>query len=400
MRGGPLDIARFRLLCDVEEICNTEEFVRPNYEFDWEGLPLWTRQMAGPWAKRRSHVSNNLDQNLWHFVDLADPAKDGPQVDWLIEGFLPSRYLTVLGGDSKSGKTWFVTALALALATGTPFMGMPTRKCGVVWLAFEENEMERQLAFDAYFKAGGVRPERLKFLTCYERIFIDDAEALRQIGEAAWLSEAGLIVVDPLHAAYSAGSISDGATARRVLAGVKGFCSKYNLSVLVLHHLTKRAGMMNRDRIAESGQILAAASMDWLMEVETKPGGLQAEGTECAEGDGRRTLRLIGRGRGAAVNRTWIIESPAPMVYRLAEEAGFGNCLERRVLDVLRAWCEQGRGSSNYNRGGDNMTARELSDATGSPIGSVRNMLGRLLSEGKVLIGSQDGRTRWYTMAG
>ena len=417
--------------------------VIPNYDFEWGEIPIWAREMAGPWARRRSHVSTHLDKNKWPFVDLANPEKDGPKVEWLIDGFLPTRYLAVLGGDSKSGKSWFVTALALAIATGTPFMGMPTQKRAVIWLSFEENEMERQLAFDAYFAAGGTRPDNLKFLTCYERLFIDDAEALRQIGETAWGTEAGLIVVDPLHAAYSAGSIADGATARRVLSGIKGLCRMFNLSVLVLHHLTKRVGTMTRERIAESGQILAAASMDWLMEVEIEgPRGVEGskvEGRGSEEGEcsrkeaeaqfgrpltppptpspsslrsdkegapelptsgsqGGRTIRLVGRGRGADVNRSWMIESPAPMVYRLADRVGFGSSLEQRILDVLAEWRDQERGTSCPESSGNHLTSREIAALTGAGVGAIRNVITRLVSAKRIRVASQDGRTRWYEL--
>lgn len=375
-------------------------------EFSEFEIPDWARKMAGPWAKKRDFLDETHDRTRWAFVDLADPAKDGPKVEWLIEGLLPSRYLAVLGGDSKSGKTWFVTALALSIATGTDFMGLNTVKRPVVWLSFEENETERQLAFDGWFASGGARPEKWHFMTSYQRLYIDDPVGLRVVGETLYGSQSGLLVIDPLHASYGAGSISDGSTARRVLAGLKQLCRDMNMSVLVIHHLTKQVGSgLVRERMADSAQILAAASMDWLMEVgegvvcrapiaDSRP-DTESDFTQRREEDTKdakkgndcgRVMRLIGRGRGAEVNRNWLIESSSPMVYRLI---GDGNAplrsgLERRVLELL------GDGSA---------TSRLLSDGTGAPIGSVRNLLTRLMSRGEIRIVMINGRERLYGLS-
>ncbi|MFY9233194.1 MAG: AAA family ATPase [Fimbriimonadaceae bacterium] len=373
------------------------------------------------------------DPTEWAFVDLADSALSGPKIEWLVDGMLPLKYLAVIGGDSKSGKSWFITAMALAIATGQPFMGMATVKRPVLWLAFEENETERHLAFDAYFGLGGATPERMHFLTSYGRLYIDDPMGLQQIGDAAARCGAGLVVVDPLHAAYSAGSIAEGSTARRVLSGVKQLCREMDLSTVIIHHLTKQTGSgMVRERMADSAQILAAASMDWLMEVERDSGpgdadveegdqtvgqvvdedcfeengvkyrhldvdgwpkaeeerdqavSAQVGGQASGQGESGRLIRLMGRGRGAEVNRNWLIHSRRPMEYRLigSGDIPLRSPLERRALVAL-----------SY----DDLNSRELSESLGAPIGSVRNMLTWMIGAGKVRVKWLDGRERVYS---
>ena len=60
-----------------------------------------------------------------------------PPLEFIIPGILPIG-LGVIFSPPKYGKSWFVLDLALAIATGTPFLGMETKKCGVLYLALED----------------------------------------------------------------------------------------------------------------------------------------------------------------------------------------------------------------------------------------------------------------------
>jgi len=94
-------------------------------------------------------------------------------------------------------------------------------------------------------------------------------------------------------------------------------------------------------------------------------------------------IRLVGRGRGEAVNRSWLIESPAPMVYRLAGDGRrpLRTYLDRSIVEALRAGAR---------------TARDVAERTGAPVGSVRNLLTRLVARGDVRVIMTDGRERIY----
>lgn len=304
-------------------------------------------------------------------------------------------------------------------------MGLETKKRPVVWVSFEENRVERRLAFDAWFAAGGPRPDKLQFVTSFEPLFIDEALGLQQIVEAASILQAGLVVIDPLHAAYSAGNISDGATARRVLAGVKKITQDLDCSVLIIHHLTKQSGLgLSRERMSDSGQILAAASMDWLIETTDRKAPPSFRGTRneggVGEGDltspppdleeegvkevevpklspqssivnqqssikNSRLLRILGRGRGELVNRNWLINSPAPMQYELVGEGDkpLNTPLEDQILELLSV---------------KSLTAREIAEEIGASVASVRNVMTKLIAKSHAHVRSIDGRERTYAV--
>ncbi len=155
-------------------------------------------------------------------------------LSWLVDGFLPHRYLAILAGDPKEGKTCFATALALAVATGTPFAGMNTNQAAVLWIAAEETHCERRIILQTSPLVDADTP----LYTCHDHLPIDDPESIETITEWVRRTGAGLLVVDPLHAATSGRSLTDGWAARRTLKCLKFLCRTTGIACVVLHHAT------------------------------------------------------------------------------------------------------------------------------------------------------------------
>lgn len=83
-------------------------------------------------------------KQTWRRVFLAlEDHYLGHQQPWLVQDWLPLGTLAILASPPKQGKTALATALALAVATGTPFAGMNTAQGGVLWLAQEESMWDR-----------------------------------------------------------------------------------------------------------------------------------------------------------------------------------------------------------------------------------------------------------------
>jgi hypothetical protein len=74
----------------------------------------------------------------------------------VIEGLLHQGCKMVLGGASKSNKTWVLTDLAISVATGAPWWGFPTVRGRVLYVNFELGE--------AFFA------ERIKFVASAKRV--------------------------------------------------------------------------------------------------------------------------------------------------------------------------------------------------------------------------------------
>jgi len=289
---------------------------------------------------------------------------------WVVEGLLPEGYLAILGGTSKAGKTCFAHAMAMAVANGEPFLGMPVWYGAVLWCAYEESEGERLQIMRQW-------PEHPKnFYITHEKLHIDNPDELEAIAYWVYKTDAKLIVIDPLLAATEAEGLNDGRVARRVLSGLKEICRKQGCAALVLHHINKdvSSGMV-RERFAESGQLLATASMDMLMTGTDQP-------------QGGRLLQIACRGRGEFTNRTLMVRSDGVTHFELVSDLPPpAKMTEHRETAILRTLDKSPS---------EGMTAAAIARGLGMNVQTVRNSLTRLTNDGKVVVLPRVGKAVVY----
>ncbi len=243
---------------------------------------------------------------------------------WRVNQLLPEGYVTILAGEPKSGKTCFATALALAVATGTPFAGLDTVQAPVLWMCCEESPEERTSLLrhaPPCLRLPEGAPSRCQDLDgvelpcadtadyvplfhTFHRIPIDTEPGVQVVGDLCRMIEAKLLVVDPLHGAHSGRSLQDGWAARKTLAPLKKLATELGLTVLILHHRTTRGPA----RVAESAQLAATASMFWVLSslplptrgesLPLLPRGGGGRGVEGEASDEAPPLRSGGEGAG------------------------------------------------------------------------------------------------------
>jgi hypothetical protein len=260
---------------------------------------------------------------------------------YLIDGFLPETGLVILAGDPKVGKTALASAIALAVAKGKPFAGMKAKKGGVLWLCLEESHQERAAVMR---KARGL--SRAPIYITNERIPIDTDKGICDLQSWALDVDAGLIVIDPLHAAHSGRSLHDGWAARKTLSLLKEFSR--TRTILVLHHLAKRGA----SRVAESVQLAAIATMVVIMNPlgvrelarAFKPSNAQSELARPSRSKTpARLVTLDCMGRGDFANRTWHFISRNSLDYKQIQTGCHGQVDDMavpaatRLLSILQA---------------------------------------------------------------
>jgi RecA-family ATPase len=219
-------------------------------------------------------------QDLFHL-----PGKNLREPEYLIDKLLPQGYLAIMAGNPKAGKTCLATAMAFAVANGSDFAGLKVKQGSVLWLSLEESPQERAAALgnfqdltnrlpdwpddeetkQALIESTGWEPKdlaNLPIFTCYERIPIDTEDGIAALQHWQGKTDAKLIVVDPLHAAHSGRSLTDGWSARKTLQLIKRFATQTRTSILILHHLSSYGKNL---RVAESAQLSACASMFMLL---------------------------------------------------------------------------------------------------------------------------------------
>jgi RecA-family ATPase len=70
---------------------------------------------------------------------LTDLLNGPTDIDWIIDGIIPPQSSGLIVGDGGTGKTWLALDLALAVATGTAWMGEFEARQGTVLVVDEEN---------------------------------------------------------------------------------------------------------------------------------------------------------------------------------------------------------------------------------------------------------------------
>lgn len=299
--------------------------------------------------------------------DLFVPIFEGQKLsmEWVLEGWIPLGYLVLLASGPKSGKTCLATQIALAVSTGTPFAGIPTRQSGVLWLAQEESSVERRLMLEASPLALPTTP----IYTCYDHLPIDDDATFFALDY--WLRETGskFIVIDPLHGATSGRSLADGWSARKTLKKLKSYCARNRVTALVIHHSKGPTRSRPQRMVAENDQLAATASMQIVMSSQISHSPLVAEQA--------RLITLECQGRGEFANMTLNLLSTSPVDFRLADQ----RQLRKPQPKAQFGWVEET--ILNHLQEGPHTCHQLAAKSTANP-GSIRNALTRLRTAGLV----------------
>ncbi len=332
------------------------------------------------------------------------------QHNWIIDGLLPENYLAVLAGPPKSGKTAFATALAIAVASGTPFAGRETRQGGVLWIAAEESMVERR----ELLRHSRLADPGIALFTTFEPMMIDTAEGLEMISSIIREFSIQLVIVDPLIASCKSADFDRSWTARKALMNFKRMLNNNFASGIVLHHSKAPGGLGGLRRVAQNDQLAATSSLNWLLsfrnldveELEDVDAHLPPDAPpslsyvhtqfmptadvpkdkmpEPLLQSRRRLVRLESQGRGIFANRSMHFLSRGPLNYVSVEppeaptvkRPQFGQ-QERAVLNLLEVKA---------------LTASDIAERLRLKTGSLANLLTRLRTQGRIaIVGLEDG---------
>jgi len=173
----------------------------------------------------------------------------------IIEGVLHAGTKAVLASGSKVGKTWTLLDLAIAVATGTPFLKFKTQKAKVLFINFE---IRREFIADRLKiiqqqknqpDLGNLDIWNLRGQTA------DFEELTKSIIQSAGKQNYKLIILDPIYKAM-VGKSENAASSVGVMANqIEHIVEATGAAVIFAHHYTKgNAAKKNQiDRMSGSG---------------------------------------------------------------------------------------------------------------------------------------------------
>ena len=177
-------------------------------------------------------------------LDLPEFMAGPREVEWLVEGLIPSTSLTVLAAQPKMGKSILTLNLAINLRLGASFIGRVVTRTKTLILQLEDPPVlirERLLKMDAegldgiYIRAGAPMTK-------------DDWKALPAFIKA---HDIGLAIIDPYVFAMR-GNEQDATQTATFLREIRELIFDTNCSILLVHHHKKSGG--------EHGQALRGSS--------------------------------------------------------------------------------------------------------------------------------------------
>lgn len=174
----------------------------------------------------------------------------------LVEGLLHRGSKLVLGGGSKTFKTWTLLDLAVAVATGEPWLGFNTSKGKVCFVNLEVQLafIQRRIAAVARDKGVTLAPGQMELWNLRGHA-ASYQQLVPQIIERVKDNAYSLIILDPIYKLYGSANENAANEVAQLLNAVESLAVTSNAAVAFGAHYSKgnQAGKEAIDRISGSG---------------------------------------------------------------------------------------------------------------------------------------------------
>ena len=161
------------------------------------------------------------------------------EAEMIVDEMIPQG-LTILAGPSKSGKSWLVLDMGLAVAAGESLLGKETIKCGVLYFALEDRAARLQKRLHLIEEEEP--PDNLYLATECPPLEGGFLDSLHDHLKAH--PDIRLVIVDTLQMIREGdGKVSYGnqyGQETDELSMLKKFADDRNIAVVIVHHVTKR----------------------------------------------------------------------------------------------------------------------------------------------------------------
>jgi hypothetical protein len=282
-------------------------------------------------------------------------ALDLPDPRWAVVDVIPEG-MSILAGRPKSGKSWLMLGVGVAVASGGRALGrVAVQEGDVLMLALEDSEKRLQQRLEIVL-AGSAPPPRLDIAREWAR----GESGVAQLD--AWLKEhpqARLVIIDTLakfraRANHERGYSDDYAD----LEPLQQLAIKYQVAVVVVHHQRKLPADDWLDTL--SGTLGLVGAADGLL------------GLIRVRGESQAVLKVTGRDldehelglRFDPDSCSWTVLGPADVTVGLSQEA-------QDVVAVLSHLSHPAK-------------ARAIANELGKPYNTIRKRLQRMVAEGLV----------------
>jgi hypothetical protein len=198
----------------------------------------------------QGQTNKNFPRGGFNLTSLRDLLQEPTEhISWLLSDKLPAGGLSILCAKPKVGKSTFARCLSLAVSRGEPFLGCPTTKGPVIYLALEEKRSEVR----RHFEDLGATDEEIYIYAASapQEAFLGLWELVKQIHPV-------LIVIDPLFKFVRIRDEKAYAEVCNAIEPLLTLARETGAHVLLLHHSGKMERSDAMDSILGSTAIFGA----------------------------------------------------------------------------------------------------------------------------------------------
>jgi hypothetical protein len=212
-------------------------------------------------ARSRLGVSRAAGKSLPRLMPWGDLVGDKPRAEppQLVEGLIHRGGKVMLGGGSKSFKTWCLCDLGLSVAKGVPWWGLRTARGRVLYVNFELQPWSFEGRVRAICEKKGIAlsgEDAPNFVSWHLRGYAADLrELIPQFLVQTVGSKFDMIILDPIYKCLGERDENANGEVAGLLNEVEALAVRSDAAVVFGHHFSKgnQAGKDSRDRVSGAG---------------------------------------------------------------------------------------------------------------------------------------------------
>lgn len=215
-------------------------------------------------------------------------------VEWVADGWIPNREITVLGGDGGVGKGLFTAQLAAYLTTGRTSELFPTARADTGNVLLLSGEDSIRAVLWQRLTAAGAALDKVQAAT-REELVESAGKVMNLRDEKLWAiiqsMNPALVVVDPIQSFLPPDvDMNNRQKMRGLLQGLQGKARQGGFAILLVTHSNKSTGAAGRNRLNGSGDLWDDARSVLMMGHEKNGDRVYLSHEKCSYGDRSKTV--------------------------------------------------------------------------------------------------------------
>jgi putative DNA primase/helicase len=218
------------------------------------GLAEAAPEFSGAESSNPAVIENRVNRETsgLKLTRVGELLSEAPEnIRWLVDELLPTSGLSILAAKPKVGKSTLGRNLAVAVARGSEFLGLPTTPGPVLYFALEEKRAEIR----HHFQRMGVTDEPI-----YVHVGAAPQDAFRVIENLIDQHKPVLVIVDPLSRILRLADWNDYGKVTKAMEPLVDLARNTASHIMCLHHLNKAREIIDLD--AMNGSIGFSGAID------------------------------------------------------------------------------------------------------------------------------------------